>query len=110
MLGIQKQRLDAKEPVLLHNKSALLLSEWKRELLWLKTDAYSQARQQTLKLLDSALMEAFNSSNSKRFSWYKRKRQKDLLRISQDYWLDQTNSRIYLVGRSKQLNHMFLLN
>jgi putative transposase len=78
-LDLQKQRLDAGDPVLRYNKAALLLPEWKKELPWLKTDAHSQALQQTLKSLDRALMEAF-----------------DTFRYPQGCKLDQPNSRVFL--------------
>lgn len=96
MLGVQKERLDAGELVLRYNKSALLLPEWKKDLLWLKTDAHSQALQQTLKSLDRALMEAFDKSNPKQFPRFKKKGQKDSFRYPQGCMLDQANSRIYL--------------
>lgn len=96
MLDLQKQRLDAGDPVLRYNKAALLLPEWKKELPWLKTDAHSQALQQTLKSLDRALMEAFDKSNSKQFPRFKKKGLKDSFRYPQGCKLDQPNSRIYL--------------
>ena len=96
MLDLQKQRLDAGEPVLRYNKSALLLPEWKRELPWLKTDTHSQALQQTLKSLDRALMEAFDKKNPKRFPRFKKKGLQDSFRYPQGCKLEQQNSRIYL--------------
>ncbi|MEJ2476438.1 MAG: RNA-guided endonuclease TnpB family protein [Desulfuromonadales bacterium] len=96
MLALQKQLLDAGEPVLRYNQAALLLPGWKHELPWLKTDAHSQALQQTLKSLDRALMDAFDKSNPKRFPRFKKKGQRDSFRYPQGCKLDQVNSRIYL--------------
>jgi putative transposase len=96
MLDLQKQRLDAGDLVLRYNKTALLLPEWKTELPWLKTDAHSQALQQTLKSLDRALMEAFDKKNPKQFPRFKKKGQKDSFRYPQGCKLDQPNSRVFL--------------
>lgn len=96
MLALQKQRLGGGEPILRYSKAALLLPEWKIELPWLKTDAHSQALQQTLKSLDRALMDAFDKSNQKRFPRFKKKGQRDSFCYPQGCKLDQSNDRIYL--------------
>ena len=96
MLDLQKKNLDAGEPILRYNKAALLLPGWKKELSWLKTDAHSQALQQTLKSLDRALMESFDKSNPKRFPRFKKKGQRDSFRYPQGCKLDQANNRIFL--------------
>ena len=96
MLALQKQRLDVGDPVLRYNKAALLLPEWKRELPWLKTDAHSQALQQTLKSLDRALMDAFSKSSPKRFPRFKKKGGHNAFRFPQGFKLDQGNNRIFL--------------
>jgi putative transposase len=96
MLGLQKQRLDAGEPVLRYNKATSLLPQWKKERPWLKTQAHSQALQQTLKSLDRALMDAFDKSNPKRFPRFKKKGVHNAFRFPQGVKLDQTNNRIYL--------------
>ncbi len=96
MLALQKQRLDAGDPVLRYSKAALLLPEWKRELPWLKTDTHSQVLQQTLKSLDRALMDAFDKCSPKQFPRFKKKGGHNAFRFPQGFKLDQTNSRIYL--------------
>ena len=83
MLDLQKQRLDAGEPVLRYGKAALLLPVWKQDLTWLKTDAHSQVLQQTLKDLDRALMDAFSKKSPKRFPRFKKKGQRDSFRYPQ---------------------------
>lgn len=96
MLGLQKQRLDSGEPILRYSKATSLLPQWKKERPWLKTQAHSQALQQTLKSLDRALMDAFDKSNPKRFPRFKKKGVHNAFRFPQGVKLDQTNNRIYL--------------
>ncbi len=96
MLALQKHRLDSGEPVLRYNQAALLLPQWKQELPWLKTEAHSQALQQTLKSLDRALMDAFDRSSPKQFPRFKKKGGHNAFRFPQGIKLDQNNSRIFL--------------
>jgi len=96
MLALQKQRLDAGDPVLRYNKAALLLPEWKRNFPWLKTETHSQALQQTLKRLDRALMDALSKSSPKQFPRFKKKGGHNAFRFPQGFKLDPGNNRIFL--------------
>jgi putative transposase len=91
MLETQKKRLESKERILSYADSCRRLVELKNEFPFLK-EVHSQALQQSLKDLDRALQDSFNSS--KGFPKFKRRGKNDSFRYPQGTRLD--GNQIYL--------------
>jgi putative transposase len=71
-LAFQKERLDAGKHILPYEELTGKLVSWKKQYPFLK-EVSSQALQQRLKDLDKALREAFDPTNPKQFSKFKKK-------------------------------------
>ncbi len=70
-----------------------LLTEWRREITWIK-DASCHVLRQSLKDLERSYKNFFEKRSD--FPKFKKKGIGDSFRFPQDFKLDQTNSRIYL--------------
>lgn len=76
-----------------YSKLTSLLSQWKKELIWLK-ECHSQVLQQSLKDLESAFKNFFQKHSS--FPKFKKKGIKESFRFPQGCKIQPQNDRLYL--------------
>lgn len=76
-----------------YSKLANLLPEWKKEFVWLK-DGNAQSLQQSIKDLESSYKRFFNKIS--KFPKFKKKGDKDSLRIPQNIKIDQAKKKVFV--------------
>lgn len=76
-----------------YSKLSNLLPEWKKEFTWLK-DGHAQSLQQSIKDLESSYKRFFNKIS--KFPKFKKKGDKDSLRIPQNIKIDQAKKKVFV--------------